>query len=93
MKYNERTFHDEKLAHCALGTRGHWVRHNKYIKTLLIWLHRFFNYLILQTNKNILSDLQQKSCFSCTVCATTDSRERQNQMHITQFYSAIIITV
>jgi len=28
------------------GTMGHWVGHNKYIKTLLIWLHLIFIYLI-----------------------------------------------
>jgi len=85
----------KKSAHCALvpGTMGHWVGHNKYVETLLILLHLIFIYLILQINKNILSDLQQKSFFSCIVCATTDSRGRQNQMHITHFYGAIIITV
>jgi len=75
------------------GTMGHWVGYNKYIETLQILLHLIFIYLILQTNKNILSELKQNSCFSCTVCAATDSRGRQNQTHITQFYSAIIITV
>jgi len=58
------------MAHCApvLGYNlGHWVGHNKYIETLLIWLYLIFIYLLLQINKNILSDLQQKSCFSCTV--------------------------
>jgi len=49
---------------------GHWVGHNKYIETLLIWLRLIFIYLILQINKHILSDLQKKSRFSCTVCAT-----------------------
>jgi len=44
---------------------GHWVGHNKHIETLLIWLHLIFIYLILQINKNIHSDPQQKSCFSC----------------------------
>jgi len=67
------------------GTMGHWVGHNKYIETLRILLHLIFIfYLILQINKNILSDLQQNSCFSCTVCATTDSRGSQNQTHITR---------
>jgi len=69
------------------------VGHNKYIETLRILLHLIFIYLILQINKDTLPDLQQNSCFSCTVCANTDSRRRQNQTHITQFYSAIIITV
>jgi len=63
------------------GTMGHWVGHNK---TFLILLHLIFIYLILQINKSILSDLQQNSCFGCTVCATRI---------ITQFYGAIIITV
>jgi len=69
-------------AHCApvyQGAIGHWVGHNKYyIETMLILLHLIFIYLIFQINKNILSDLQQSSCFSCTVCAIMDSRERQN---------------
>jgi len=75
------------------GTMGHWVGHNKYIEILRILLHLIFMYLILQINKDTLSDLQQNSCCSCTVCATTDSRGRQNQMHVTRFCSAIIITV
>jgi len=75
------------------GTMGHWVGHNKYIETLQILLHLIFIYLILQININILSDLKQNSCFSCTVCATTDSRGRQNKMHITRFNGVIIITV
>jgi len=33
------------------GTIDHWVGHNKYIETLLIWLHLIFIYLILQINK------------------------------------------
>jgi len=75
------------------GTMGHWVGHNKYIETLQILLHLIFIYLLLQINKNILSDLQQNSCFSCTVCATTYSRGRQNQTHITRFYGDIVIAV
>jgi len=39
------------------GTMNHWVGHNKYIETLLIWLHLIFIYLILQINKNIISYL------------------------------------
>jgi len=72
---------------------GHWVGQNKYIEILRILFYLIFIYLILQINKDTFSDLQQNSCFSCTVCATTDSRERQNQTHVTQFCSAIIITV
>jgi len=72
---------------------GHWVEHNKYIEILRILLYLIFIYLIIQINKDTLSDLQQNSCFSCTVCATTDSRGRQNKTHVTQFCSAIIITV
>jgi len=53
----------------------HWVGRNKYIETLQVLLHLIFIYLILQINKNILSDLKQNSCFSCTVCATTDIAE------------------
>jgi len=61
----------KKLAHCApvTYTMGHWVGHNKYIETLQILLHLIFIYLILHINKDTLSDLQQNSCFSCTVCA------------------------
>jgi len=46
----------------------------------------------MQVNKNNLSNLQQKSCFSCTVCATANNKRRQNQTNTNHFYSAIIIT-
>jgi len=78
-----------ELAPCALyrGTMRHWVGHNKYIEILHILLHLIFIYLILQINKDTLLDLQQNSYFSCTVCATTDSKRRQSQTHIPRFYS------
>jgi len=75
------------------STMGHWVEHNKYMEIFRILLYLIFIYLIIQINKDTLSGLQQNLCFSCTVCATTDSRGRQNQTHVIQFCSAIIITV
>jgi len=33
------------------GTMGHWVGHNKYIETLLIWLLLIFIYYLLYTSK------------------------------------------
>jgi len=40
---------------------GHWVGHNKYIEILRILLYLIFIYLIIQINKDTLSDLQQNS--------------------------------
>jgi len=68
----------KKLAHCTLvpGTMGQLLGHNKYIEILRILLYLIFIYLIIQINKDTLSDLQQISFFSCTVGATTNSRGR-----------------
>jgi len=41
-----------------LGTMGHWVGRNKYIEVLQILLYLIFIYLIIQINKDTLSDLQ-----------------------------------
>jgi len=75
---NYEIFMTKKSAHCApvSGYNGPLGGTQQiYMETLLILLHLIFIYLILQINKDILSDLQQNSCFSCTVCATTvDSR-------------------
>jgi len=37
----------KKLDYCSRywNTMDHWVGHNKYIKTLLIWLHLIFIYI------------------------------------------------
>jgi len=63
----------------------HWVGHNRYIETLRILLYLIFIYLILQTDKDKLSDIQEKSYFSSKVCTNTDNKGRQNHMHITHF--------
>jgi len=49
---------------------GHWAGHNIYTEILRILLHLILIYLLLQINKDTISDLQQDLYFSCTVCAT-----------------------